>query len=129
MSSSTGVVTKVFGDPLGQRQADLGAPHGRGPRQQGEVLPVLVLQCLPAADCMNQATTSLTCSDPLCIDGDNACPPEDVGGPPGYADFLKAVAEPGHPEYEQYLTGCGGQFDPATFDLLAAKQHLSRIKL
>lgn len=25
-----------------------------------------------------------------------ACPPEDVGGFPGYADFLEAMADPGH---------------------------------
>lgn len=66
---------------------------------------------------------------PVCIDGENACPPEDVGGPPGYADFLEAVADPEHPEHEQYLTGFGGQFDPATLDLFAANQRLSRIKL
>jgi hypothetical protein len=34
----------------------------------------------------------------LCTAGENACPPEDVGGPPGYADFLAALADPGHEE-------------------------------
>ena len=28
---------------------------------------------------------------PLCLGGQNACPPEDVGGVPGYADFLEAI--------------------------------------
>lgn len=66
---------------------------------------------------------------PVCVDGENACPPEDVGGPPGYADFLEAVADPEHPEHEEYLTWCGGPFDPAAFDLVAANRRLSRIKL
>jgi hypothetical protein len=45
------------------------------------------------------------------------------------SDGLGWMADPGHPEHEQYLTGCGGQFDPATFDLFAANQRLSDIKL
>ena len=28
---------------------------------------------------------------PLCLEGERACPPEDVGGVSGYADFLKAI--------------------------------------
>ena len=27
------------------------------------------------------------------------CPPEDVGGPPGYENFLEAIADPKHPEH------------------------------
>lgn len=41
-----------------------------------------------------------------------ACPPEDVGGFPGYADFLEAMADPNHEEHEQMLEGHGGKFDP-----------------
>jgi hypothetical protein len=29
-----------------------------------------------------------------CLDGQGACPPEDCGGPPGYADLLAALADP-----------------------------------
>ena len=32
---------------------------------------------------------------PMCLAGANACPPEDVGGPPGYAEFLEAIADTG----------------------------------
>ncbi len=28
---------------------------------------------------------------PVCIDGKNAAPPEDCGGPPGFSDFKKAI--------------------------------------
>src|SRR5882757_3988192 len=45
-----------------------------------------------------------------CSDGANACPPEDVGGPRGYAEFLAALAEPGHEEHKQYLQWIGGSF-------------------
>lgn len=37
---------------------------------------------------------------PICLAGGRACPPEDVGGPWGYADMLEALADPKHEEYE-----------------------------
>ena len=46
-----------------------------------------------------------------------ACPPEDVGGPHGYAEFLKAIHNPRHPEHQEYPRWCGGAFDPSGFDL------------
>ena len=49
---------------------------------------------------------------PQCSDGANACPPEDVGGPPGYNEFLQAINDPSHEEHESMLDWCGGSFDP-----------------
>src|SRR4051812_24393737 len=37
---------------------------------------------------------------PLCLEGDRACPPEDVGGVWGYADFLEAIADPEDERHE-----------------------------
>ena len=53
---------------------------------------------------------------PLCVAGARACPPEDVGGEPGYSDFLEAVLNPLHEEHEQVLEWCGGDFDPEHFE-------------
>jgi Plasmid pRiA4b ORF-3-like protein len=52
---------------------------------------------------------------PLCLEGERACPPEDCGGPWGYADFLAAIADPDHEQHEEMLTW-GGAFDPEAFD-------------
>ena len=41
-----------------------------------------------------------------------ACPPEDVGGTPGYERFLEVLADPDHPEHADLLTWAGGPFDP-----------------
>ena len=61
---------------------------------------------------------------PLCVDGARACPPEDVGGADGYAQFLAAVADKAHPEHEDYLTWAGGSFDPEAFDRKAANRRI-----
>jgi len=66
---------------------------------------------------------------PLCMAGANACPPEDIGGPPGYVDFVQAISDPAHPEHEELLAWCGGTFDPFAFNLDAINAQLRRIKL
>ena len=54
---------------------------------------------------------------PLCLKGSRACPPEDVGGIPGYQMFIKTITNPTHPEHEDMLEWIGGDFDPDDFDL------------
>ncbi|MBK7354180.1 MAG: plasmid pRiA4b ORF-3 family protein [Nitrosomonas sp.] len=54
---------------------------------------------------------------PTCLKGSRACPPEDVGGSPGYEMFLEALADPNHPEHEGILEWFGESFDAEHFDL------------
>jgi|SRR5579862_1454691 len=63
-------------------------------------------------------------SGALCLAGENACPPEDVGGPPGYAEFLQALADPKHQNHKQYLDWLGGIWDPRGFDLNRVNREL-----
>jgi Plasmid pRiA4b ORF-3-like protein len=63
-----------------------------------------------------------------CIDGENACPPEDVGGAFRYEEFLTAIGDPSHEEHETYREWSGGRFDPRRFDLDAANRALGKIK-
>ena len=37
----------------------------------------------------------------LCVDASGACPPEDVGGPWGYYDFLEIIHNKKHPEHQE----------------------------
>jgi hypothetical protein len=54
---------------------------------------------------------------PVCSAGENACPPEDVGGPHGYRHFLACLADPSHPEHADMARWSGGFFDPKGFNL------------
>jgi hypothetical protein len=65
---------------------------------------------------------------PVCIAGQNACPPEDVGGVGGYADFMEAIADPSHDEHSEMWRWSGGPFDPAGFDVNAANAALRRLR-
>ncbi len=61
---------------------------------------------------------------PRCPAGKRACPPEDVGGVWGYAKFLEAVGKSDHPEHDDMLEWCGGEFDPEAFSLDEVNQAL-----
>ncbi len=65
---------------------------------------------------------------PICLDGARACPPEDVGGTPGYADFLEAIANHDHPQHEEFLEWIGGEFNPEAFDIDAVNRELRGIR-
>ena len=60
------------------------------------------------------------------IDGENACPPEDCGGPWGYAELCAVLADTAHPEHEEMLEWVGDEFDPKAFDLDASAKQVSR---
>jgi hypothetical protein len=64
----------------------------------------------------------------VCLDGQNACPPEDVGGPRGYSEFLAAISDPKHEEHESFLEWVGGSFDPAEFSVASANAELQRVR-
>lgn len=54
---------------------------------------------------------------PVCLEGKRACPLEDIGGVWGYDDFLKAFADPKHPEHDDIVEELGEDFDPEYFDM------------
>ena len=65
---------------------------------------------------------------PVCIKGRRACPPEDVGGVWGYAEFLVAIKDPNHPEHEMYTEWIGDDFDPAYFEIDEVNSLLARLR-
>lgn len=74
---------------------------------------------------------------PVCVAGERHCPPEDVGGPSGYDEFLEVIFEPRHEDFEHCITWAGGpsavnrsvgRFQPEEFDLKAVNDLLSRTR-
>ncbi|HDR8983170.1 plasmid pRiA4b ORF-3 family protein [Burkholderia vietnamiensis] len=62
------------------------------------------------------------------IDGARACPPEDVGGAPGYEMFLTTLRDsPDSEEADHYRQWIGPGFDPELFDIRAANAALMRL--
>ena len=53
---------------------------------------------------------------PLLVDATGRCPPEDVGGPWGYAGFLEAIGDPEHESHAEMVQWAGAPFDPNTVD-------------
>lgn len=62
---------------------------------------------------------------PACIAGKRAGPPEDCGGPWGYAELLEILEDPDHPEHEERLEWLGGGYDPDDFSVEAADVGLA----
>jgi hypothetical protein len=65
---------------------------------------------------------------PCCTAGKMACPPEDSGGVWGYAELVKALKDPEHPEHETYVEWLdlesGEDFDPADFSIEDVNKRL-----
>jgi len=62
------------------------------------------------------------------LDGKRAGPPEDVGGQPGYEEFLNTILQKKHSqEASDYLKWVGGEFGPEAFDRRIANNALLRM--
>ncbi|MBJ6989210.1 plasmid pRiA4b ORF-3 family protein [Devosia sp. MC521] len=64
---------------------------------------------------------------PRFIEGARRGPPEDVGGLPGFEEFLGATADPKHPEHASVMTWYGHPFDPTDIDLDAITARLAKL--
>ena len=51
---------------------------------------------------------------PRLTDISGTCPPEDIGGPPGFEMFIEAMADPKHPKHRELKDWYGGTFDSNT---------------
>jgi hypothetical protein len=58
--------------------------------------------------------------------GENAAPPEDCGGLPGFYAALEALADPNHPDHADVVEWFDG-YDPGEFDDLQLKFAVGRI--
>lgn len=62
---------------------------------------------------------------PICLEGERACPPEDVGGVRGYKEYLDVISDPRHEDHDRFLNW-SGPFDPDVFDAEKATKRMQR---
>ncbi len=65
---------------------------------------------------------------PVSLDGARRCPPEDVGGPHGYQEFLEVIFEPGHEEFEHFREWAGNPVHAEEFNVAAVNEILNRMR-
>ena len=64
---------------------------------------------------------------PASIGGKRNCPPEDVGGFPGYMHLLEVLKDKKNPEREDMIEWLGEEYDPEEFDLEETNSELQFI--
>ncbi|NOX48060.1 MAG: plasmid pRiA4b ORF-3 family protein [Chlorobi bacterium] len=64
---------------------------------------------------------------PTCTKGKRNCPPEDVGGFPGYLYMLEVINDKNNPEHEDMMEWLGEEYDPEYFDLKETNGELQFI--
>jgi len=65
---------------------------------------------------------------PRLITATSGCPPEDIGGPPSYKEFLDAIANPKHERHAEFMEWIGADtFDPNNTDAIAIDMQLEEL--
>jgi Plasmid pRiA4b ORF-3-like protein len=62
---------------------------------------------------------------PRLLDATGARPPEDIGGPWGYAEFLEAIADPAHERHAEFKEWHDLDFDPNVVNVIAIQRRLT----
>jgi hypothetical protein len=62
----------------------------------------------------------------FCLEGERACPPEDVGGVPGYFDFCHAMHDSAHGEHKRFMEWYGGSYDSERCDVDSVNWELMK---
>ena len=63
--------------------------------------------------------------NPICLEGEGRCPPEDVGGTHGFEEFLEIMKDKSHPERDSYIEWYGSVFDSDNVELEKVNEQLA----
>ena len=61
------------------------------------------------------------------MDGSRRAPPEDVGGIPGFDEFLDAMTKPRHPDHQRLTEWYSGSFDPDDLNLPVIRSRIGKL--
>ena len=63
----------------------------------------------------------------MCVVGQRCCPPEDCGGPQGFAELIEALGDADHPDHQE-VSEWLGDFVPDSFSVKDINRKLRRRK-
>jgi hypothetical protein len=75
----------------------------------------------------NVTAADPTLDYPRFVDGSRRAPPEDVGGIPGFDEFLDAMTKPHHPDHQRLTEWYGGSFDPDDLNLPVIRSRIGKL--
>jgi hypothetical protein len=61
------------------------------------------------------------------VNGSRRAPPEDVGGIPGFDEFLDAMTKPRHPDHQHLTEWYSGSFDPDDLNLPVISSRIGEL--
>lgn len=64
---------------------------------------------------------------PRLIEAAGRCPPEDIGGPWGYAEFLAAISDPDHERHAEFKEWIAEDFDPNIADANGLGEQVAQL--
>jgi hypothetical protein len=64
---------------------------------------------------------------PSFVSGQNACPPEDCGGPYRYREIIEIIVDTFHEEYNDMVEWLGTKFNPTAFNRLSFEKGLGTL--
>lgn len=64
---------------------------------------------------------------PTCIDGEGACPPDDVGGISGYEQFQEIMKDKNHPQHQEMKEWAESQYYKENFDIESINRYMADI--
>lgn len=64
---------------------------------------------------------------PRLIEATGRCPPEDIGGPPGYEEYLEAIKDPSHDRHTEFTEYYDADFDPNVVDADVIRRELATL--
>lgn len=64
---------------------------------------------------------------PRLIEATGRCPPEDIGGPPGYEEYQEAIKDPSHERHAEFAEYYDADFDPNVVDADVIRRELATL--
>ena len=113
------VLGDLIGDGATASRSSSSAPSSMPPARSARPRASLAARTRPQSRSVRSAPTSCSRRSAGGKPGSPSprCPPEDVGGPWGYGEFLEAIADPSHERHRELKEWFADDFNPHVVDI------------